>query len=245
MRADVATLESRIGHHFSDPELLRRALTHSSLANETRSAAGPPVSDNEQLEFLGDAILGFLASEALVRRFPGQSEGDLSRQKAHLVSATHLYGVARRIDLGTFLELGRSEETTGGRAKKNLLVDGLEALIAAVYLDGGMAAASAFVEKHVLDAQPMPEDDPAGSIQPVTGNYKGALLELARARKLPLPRFNLISEEGPAHSRVFTMEARIGMEWRGQGTGSTKKVAAQRAARIVYERLLQEAATVG
>jgi ribonuclease III len=245
MRADIATLESRIGHQFSDATLVRRALTHSSLANETRSTAGARVEDNEQLEFLGDAILGFLVSDALVRRFPGQSEGDLSRQKAHLVSAAHLYAVSRRLDLGAFLELGRSEETTGGRAKKNLLVDGLEALIAALYLDGGMPVAAAFVENHILDAQPLADDEAAGGIQPVTGNYKGALLELARARKLPAPRFNVISEDGPAHSRVFTMEARIGTDWRGQGTGSTKKVAAQRAARIVYDRLLQEAATVG
>ncbi len=243
MRAELSILESRIDHHFSDPELLRRAMTHSSLANETREASGAVVGDNEQLEFLGDAILGFVVSEALVRRFPGQREGELSRQKAHLVSAAHLYGVARRLDLGAFLALGRGEESTGGRAKKNLLVDGLEALIAAIYLDGGIGAVSRFVEEHVLDGEPAAEEAESG-IVPVTGNYKGALLELARAKKLPLPRFNLISEEGPAHARIFTIEVRVGMEWRGQGTGSTKKVAAQRAARIVYERLLHEGAPV-
>ena len=117
MRAEPSTLEERIDYHFSDPELLRRALTHSSLANEARSGE-PPVCDNEQLEFLGDSVLGFLISEALVRRFPGQSEGELSRQKAHLVSAAHLHGVARRLDIGSHLELGRSEEMSGGRAKK-------------------------------------------------------------------------------------------------------------------------------
>ena len=245
MRAELATLESRINHHFSDPELLRRALTHSSLANETRASSGAAMSDNEQLEFLGDAILGFVVSEVLVRRFPGQREGDLSRQKAHLVSAAHLYGVARRLDLGAFLDLGRSEESTGGRAKKNLLVDGLEALIAAIYLDRGIAAASAFVESNILDAEPMADDGISSDLLPVTGNFKGALLELTRARKLPLPRFSLLSEEGPAHSRIFTIEVRIGTDWKGQGVGSTKKVAAQRAARVVYERLLHEAAAVG
>src|SRR3954470_20622358 len=109
MRADSAALEARIEYHFSDPELLNRALTHSSLANESRGGA-TPVTDNEQLEFLGDAALGFLISEALVRRYPGQSEGELSRQKAHLVSAARLHGVTRQLELGSFLELGRSEE---------------------------------------------------------------------------------------------------------------------------------------
>src|SRR5262245_14630489 len=140
MRAEQATLEERIDYHFSDPELLRRALTHSSLANESRSS-GSPLTDNEQLEFLGDSVLGFLIAEALVRRFPDHSEGELSRQKAHLVSAAHLHGVARRLELGSHLELGRSEEMSGGRAKKTLLVDALEALIAAIYLDGGVDCA--------------------------------------------------------------------------------------------------------
>src|SRR5579872_6284728 len=152
MRADVATLESRIGHQFSDSELLRRALTHSSLANECRVGPGSPLSDNEQLEFLGDSVLGLLIAEALVHRFPGHREGELSRLKAHLVSAAHLHGVARRLELGNYLELGRSEEMSGGRAKKTLLVDALEALIAAVYLDGGTEAARALIFSHVLDA---------------------------------------------------------------------------------------------
>src|ERR1017187_5890292 len=106
MRAELASLELRIGHRFSDPELLRRALTHSSLANETRAGPGSPSDDNEQLEFLGDSILGFLVSEALVLRNPGFREGELSRLKAHLVSAAHLHGVARRLELGGYLELG-------------------------------------------------------------------------------------------------------------------------------------------
>src|SRR5690242_10037947 len=154
MRAELATLESRIGYQFQLPELLRRALTHSSLANESRNGPVSPLSDNEQLEFLGDSILGFLISEALVQRFPDQREGDLSRQKAHLVSAAHLHGVARRLDLGSYLELGRSEEMSGGRAKKTLLVDALEAVIAAMYLDGGMEPVRQFVAAHVLDAAP-------------------------------------------------------------------------------------------
>ena len=122
MRAAPADLERKLNYTFTNPELLRRSLIHSSLANEIR-AAGTPATDNEQLEFLGDSILGFLVAEALVLRFPGAREGELSRQKAHLVSAAHLHGVARRLDLGSYLELGRSEEMSGGRAKKTLLVD--------------------------------------------------------------------------------------------------------------------------
>src|SRR3954466_7972557 len=161
MRAERLALEERIDYRFSDPELLRRALTHSSLANEARTGE-LPLSDNEQLEFLGDSVLGFLISEALVRRFPGQSEGELSRQKAHLVSAAHLHGVARRLDIGSHLELGRSEEMSGGRAKKTLRVDALEAVIAGIYLDGGMDAARNFVHGFVLDA-PIGSDTDAGT----------------------------------------------------------------------------------
>src|SRR5712671_619026 len=125
MRAEPALLELKLNYRFNDPALLRRALTHSSLAYECRPdpGAGSPLDDNEQLEFLGDSVLGFLVAEALVLRFPQYHEGDLSRLKAHLVSAAHLHGVARRLELGTFLELGRSEEMSGGRTKKTLLSD--------------------------------------------------------------------------------------------------------------------------
>ena len=236
MAAELASLESRIDHHFSDLELLRRALTHSSLAHESH-AASSPLHDNEQMEFLGDAILGFLISEALVRRYPESREGDLSRRKAHLVSAAHLHGVARRLDLGSFLELGRSEEMSGGRAKKTLLVDALEALIAAIYLDGGDAAARSFVFGHILDAPFAADEDAGTDIQPAITNFKSALQELAQSKKLPQPRYAIVRERGPEHSKVFTVEVRVGKEFTGQAEGRTKKVAAQRAARAVYERL--------
>lgn len=239
MREELASLELRIDHRFANPELLHRALTHSSLANEARPG-GEPMQDNEQLEFLGDSVLGFLISEALVLRFPESQEGELSRQKAHLVSAAHLHGVARRLDIGAFLELGRSEEMSGGRAKKTLLVDALEAVIAAVYLDGGMEAARRFVCGQILDA-PMCSDEDAGTdIQPAITNFKSALQELAQARKLPQPRYSIVREKGPEHSKVFTVEVRVGKDWTGQADGRTKKVAAQRAARGLYERLRQQ-----
>jgi ribonuclease-3 len=238
MRAETATLEVRIGHPFRDQELLHRALTHSSLANETRSAGGETIADNEQLEFLGDSILGFLVSEALVRRRPEHREGELSRQKAHLVSAAHLYGVARRLDLGSFLEIGRSEEMSGGRAKKTLLVDGLEALIAALYLDAGIDTVREFVLTHILDAPFSGDEDAGTDIQPAITNFKSALQELAQSRKLAQPRYSIVREQGPEHSKTFTVEVRIGKDCTGQAEGRTKKVAAQRAARAVYERLL-------
>jgi len=238
MHAEPATLELRIGYRFSDAELLRRALTHSSLANESRGSASP-LCDNEQLEFLGDSVLGFVVAEALVRRFPDAHEGELSRLKAHLVSAAHLHGVSRRLELGTYLGIGRSEEMSGGRAKKTLLVDALEAVIAAIFLDGGLQAAQTFVSGYVLDA-PFAGDEEAGTdIQPAIANFKSALQELAQSRKLPQPRYAIVREHGPEHSKTFTVEARVNKDWMAQAEGRTKKVAAQRAARAVYERLLE------
>jgi ribonuclease-3 len=246
MRAEMASLELKIHYRFSGPELLCRALTHSSHAHESRAGApsgpGSPQSDNEQLEFLGDSVLGFLIAEALVRRFPAYHEGELSRLKAHLVSAAHLHGVARRLDLGSYLELGRSEEMSGGRAKKTLLVDALEAIIAAIYLDGGPDAARDFVAAHVLDAPFFGDEEAGTDIQPAITNFKSALQELAQARKLPQPRYTIVRERGPEHSKTFTVEVRAGKDWSGQAEGRTKKIAAQRAARGVYQRLLAEPA---
>jgi ribonuclease-3 len=239
MPADLATLEERIAYRFSRPELLRRALTHSSLANELRNGPGA-LTDNEQLEFLGDSVLGFLVAEALVSRNPHFREGELSQHKAHLVSAAHLHGVARGLDLGSFLELGRSEEMSGGRFKKTLLVDGLEALIAAIFLDGGPDPARRFVAAHILDAPFSGDEDAGTDIQPAIANFKSALQELAQSRKLPQPKYAIIRERGPEHAKTFTVEVRVGKDWSGQAEGRTKKVAAQRAARGVYERLSKE-----
>ncbi len=137
MGAELENLESALGHRFQNREILMRALTHSSRVHEQHAGwADDAPADNEQMEFLGDAVLGFLISEALVARFPSYPEGRLSKLKAHLVSAAHLYVVARRLELGQYLFLGRGEEMSGGRAKRTLLVDCLEALIAATYFDG-------------------------------------------------------------------------------------------------------------
>jgi ribonuclease-3 len=153
------------------------------------------------------------------------------------VSAAHLYGVARRLDLGAYLELGRGEEMSGGRAKKTLLVDALEAVIAAMYLDGGVEPVRAFVAEHVLDA-PVEGDQTADTdIQPAIANFKSALQELAQSRHLPQPRYAIVRERGPEHSKTFTVEVHVGAEWTAQADGRTKKIAAQRAARGVYERM--------
>jgi len=236
MSEELASLEVRIGYRFRDSERLHRALIHSSLANELHPGHTPS-GDNEQLEFLGDSVLGFLTAEALVERHPDSREGELSRLKAHLVSAAHLHGVARRLDLGRYLELGRSEEMSGGRGKKTLLVDALEAVIAAVYLDGGIEAARDFVAAHVLDAPFSPDEEAGTDIQPAITNFKSALQELAQSRHLPQPKYTVIRERGPEHAKTFTVEARVGRDWAGQAEGRTKKIAAQRAARGLFEQL--------
>jgi ribonuclease III len=239
MQADAASLEVKLGHRFQNPETLRRALIHSSHAHEARKDPDVPLYDNQQLEFLGDSILGFLVADALVLRFPAWREGELSRLKAHLVSAAHLYGVARHLDLGAYLELGRSEEMSGGRTKKTLLVDGLEAVLAAMYLDGGIEPVRRFVNEHILDARFTGDQADDTDIQPAITNFKSALQELAQSRRLPQPRYAIVRERGPQHAKTFIVEVTVGAEWKAEAEGRTKKIAAQRAARAVYESLLE------
>lgn len=222
MPEEFDSLEEALGYRFRDKQLLRRALTHRSYVYEKGG------QHNEQLEFLGDAVLGFLVSEALVNARPELSEGRLSRLRARLVSATHLYEVADRLELGRYLLLGRGEEHTGGRHKKTLLADALEALVAAIYLDGGLEAARRFVCGQIAVR--------LREAEPVT-DYKGALQELAQARKLPAPKYVTVAERGPAHDRVFTVEVRIGREWSALGEAPSKKDASQQAARRLLERL--------
>src|SRR6266852_7708461 len=226
----LENLETALGRRFQNQELLLRALTHSSRVHESQAAELPdPSSDNEQLEFLGDAVLGFLVSESLVARFPSYPEGRLSKLKAHLVSAAHLYEVARRIELGQYLFLGRGEEMSGGRDKRTLLVNCLEALIAALYLDGGIEATREFVNRWIfVDAEGEAfEQEILGA--PIV-DFKSALQELAQARKLPQPRYVIVKERGPEHSKTFTIQARVGRDWIGQAEGLSKKSAAQNAA---------------
>jgi ribonuclease-3 len=238
MRADLDALEVAAGHRFADREILRRALTHSSHVHESSLTGGEAtLRDNEQLEFLGDSVLGFLISEDLLQRHPEAAEGRLSKLKANLVSAAWLHGAAQRLRLGEYRELGRGEEMSGGRTKKTLLVDALEALIAAIYLDGGMQPAREFIQRFVVAPGLADAGMDGEQAPPNLTDYKSALQEFAQARRLPPPRYVIVRERGPEHSKTFTVEARVGREWIGQAEGNTKKSAAQRAARDVYERL--------
>jgi len=249
MPADLENLETALGRQFQNRDLLVRALTHSSRVHESQATAADADAapadaeraDNERMEFLGDAVLGFLISEALVARFPSHPEGRLSKLKAHLVSAAHLYDVARKLELGPHLILGRGEEMSGGRDKRTLLVDCLEALIAAVYLDGGMEVTRDFVRRWILgdgagDREAFEREILLGS----SVDFKSALQELAQARKLPQPRYVIVKERGPEHSKTFTIEVRVGRDWIGQAEGLSKKSAAQNAARDVLARIQEE-----
>ena len=217
-----------LGHHFENRELLERALTHKSRVYE-KNAEAP--SDNEQLEFLGDSILGFLASELLVARHPNYPEGRLSKMKAHFVSASHLHQVAARLKLGDYLLLGRGEEMSGGREKKALLANALEALIAALYLDGGIERARRFVVSNIIGEEDGLDEGPEVS------DYKSALQEMAQSRNLPQPRYLTIEERGPEHAKTFLVEVRVGREWSGRAEGLSKKSAGQRAAQQLLEQL--------
>src|SRR5579862_3746515 len=234
MNADLAVLERALGHTFRSRELLERALTHKSRIYE-QTVEGNPSGDNEQLEFLGDAILGFVVSECLVRRFPSFPEGRLSKLKAHLVSAARLHEVAQELGLGDYLFLGRGEEMSGGREKKALLSDAVEALIAALYLDAGLEPARQFIESQVVGKFHTNED---GSDSEVT-DYKSALQEMAQALKLPPPRYVIVGEDGPEHSKTFTVEVRLGKEWVSQAQGLSKKSAGQRAAQQILQQLTE------
>ncbi|MDX2266653.1 MAG: ribonuclease III [Bryobacter sp.] len=226
-------LEARIGYHFRDKRLAVRALSHRSLNSERRLSREELADHNEQLEFLGDAVLGLLVSEHLFKHYPEQPEGKLSVLKARLVSAANLVEVARRLELGQMLVLGRGEELSGGREKKALLADAVEAILGAVYLDGGLEAARGVVERVIL------APGVAAHENEELENYKALLQERAQAEGLPQPVYVTVATEGPEHDKTFFVEVRMGPGWEAQGSGSTKKAASQGAARLLYERLVE------
>lgn len=234
MSVNLGILEKSLGHVFRDRELLERALTHKSRVHE-HAIEGKNGADNEQLEFLGDAILGFAVSASLVSRFASFQEGRLSKLKAHLVSAAHLHAVAQNLQLGDHLRLGRGEEMSGGRTKKALLSDAVEALIAALYLDAGLDIACRFIEERVIGPGDLPEDGLIGTVT----DHKSALQEMAQTRKLPPPRYSIVAEEGPEHSKTFTVEVRVGKDWVSQAQGFSKKSASQKAAQQVLQQFME------
>jgi ribonuclease III len=238
-------------HPFKRPDLLTWALTHRSLAYETNPETLPdPKADNEQLEFVGDAVLGLVVAESLFRRFPASREGELTRLRASLVSRRHLGEVAARIDLGSLLRLGRGEEQSGGRKKPALLANAIEAVIAALYLDGGLDAARAFIEKHII-VPALPDLHLAlkgsnNTFSGAIGDHKSALQEHLQATGAGQPHYVLTDQSGPDHQKRFRIEVRIddksgGSRVLAESEGSTKKQAQQEAARLAFERLLDEA----
>src|SRR5215469_7780451 len=231
-----AALEERLGHKFSNRELLDRALTHSSAIPELRGTADATEnlhpSDNEQLEFLGDAVLELLASEYLLAAFPDWSEGQLSKSRARIVNASSLESAARRLRLGEHLRLGRGEEKTGGRGKQTLLADAFEAVVAAVYMDSGLGAARELLQR-VLFEQALEERGE----RIAESDRKSALQEFLQGRGQPPAEYRLAGESGPDHQKTFQIEVWINGECLATGIGSTKKEAEQRAARSALEQL--------
>jgi ribonuclease-3 len=229
LRDEFEGLQQAIGYRFRDRGLLEHAMTHTSRANEDISGG---VHDNESLEFLGDAVLGFLIAELLFNEFPDRDEGEKSKMKAALVSTTTLARLAEQLSLGDHLLLGRGEEKTGGRRKQALLADGYEALIAAIYLDGGIDQVRAFVvreyEELVADARRLGS---AGQ------DYKSALQELVQSRNEPLPEYRLVGTIGPDHRKLFQVEVVVSGEAIAEATGTSKKEAEQEAARLALAHL--------
>ena len=220
---EMAELESLLGHQFRDPRWLHQALMHSSRIPER--AAGEPEESNEKLEFLGDAVLELIVSEELVREFPDWSEGQLSKSRARLVNATAISLSAQRLGVGKYLLLGRGEEKTGGRTKPALLADAYEALIAAVYLDGGLEAARGFVRRSLVEGAISVEAERLGHT-----DHKSALQEFLQSRGMTPGSYHVISETGPDHQKTFRVEVRIAEQVTAMGCGRTKKEAEQSAA---------------
>jgi ribonuclease-3 len=228
IRREFEALQAAIGYRFRDRGLLEHAMTHTSRANEDVTGG---VVDNESLEFLGDAVLGFVIADRLFREFPDWDEGEKSKTKASMVSTFALAKQAERLHLGDHLLLGRGEEKTGGRRKQALLADTYEALIAAVYLDGGIEAARAFLARE-FDALVDAARRGGGAGQ----DYKSGLQELVQARSQPLPEYRLVGTFGPDHEKRFEVEVLVAGEPLAKASGPSKKEAEQEAARLALSR---------
>jgi ribonuclease-3 len=236
--------QKALRHSFRRPELLEKALTHTSHAREVeaQTSTGLQALHNEQMEFLGDAVLGFVAAEELCRRFPNSREGELSKLRAHLISEKHLVTVARELRVGNYLRLGKGEEKSGGRAKTAILVDALEATIAALYLDGGIDLARDFIIREIIGPE-LSRIANSGSNTSLT-DYKSALQEKLQAMGRAQIVYTLAKQSGPDHRKTFTVEARLsdlnekhGAEYVARAEGPTKKSAEQSCAQLVLEHL--------
>ena len=224
----IKDLENAIGYRFSNITLLQNALAHSSYANE-RWHDG--LRSNERLEFLGDSILGMVVAEHLYKNFPDRPEGELTRMRADMVCETSLAEVAAKLDLGKHLLLGHGEEQGGGRTRASTLADAVESIIAASFLDGGMAAAEGIIRRFVLC------NVPTGKLH--NADYKTALQELVQQKKNQVLTYTLVGETGPDHDKQFFVEVALNGQVIGKGSGSSKKRAEQAAAQAAVEGLKQ------
>lgn len=218
-------LEEKLGYRFENIGLLEHAMTHSSYANEHRSAG---ITSNERLEFLGDSVLGMVVAEYLYATHPDMPEGELTRTRAALVCENSLYEVARALNLGRYLRLGKGEDAGGGRSRPSILADATEATLAAVYLDGGVESVIPIIRTYILDK----EQEKA-----VDRDYKTALQELVQRHPGQAVSYRLVEETGPDHARVFVMEVSVGGRPVGVGRGRSKKEAEQMSAKAALEKL--------
>ena len=222
----MEAIEAKLGYKFQNRALLINALTHSSYANENR---GRSCESNERLEFLGDSVLGMVVADALYKRFPELPEGRMTRLRAQLVCEESLHRVAAQLGLGEYIRLGRGEEHTGGRSRTSILADAVEAVIAAMYLDGGMDVARGFINRFILS------ELEAGL--PGSGDNKTELQELVQKKPGSVLSYELLGESGPDHDKTFTSQVLLNGRAIGSGSGRTKKEAEQAAARAALLEL--------
>ena len=224
---NLAELEAASGYRFKDHALLKQALTHSSHANERAAEVRMP--DYERLEYLGDAVLEMVVSDYLFRHFEELPEGVLTRHRAVLVCEDALFRCAQEMELSRYILLGRGEETTGGREKKSIVADVFEALIGALYIDGGLPQADAFIRRYVLSdvAERLREDD----------DFKSRLQEYAQRTGREVLSYRLVREEGPEHNKTFTSAVFLGDRFLAEGTGKNKKASHQEAAKAALKEL--------
>lgn len=216
----MKTLEEKLGYHFKNPSLLLNALTHSSYANEHHLGS---IRSNERLEFLGDSILGMVVADSLYHTFPQLPEGDLTRLRANLVCENSLVMVARQLELGSYLRLGRGEAGGGGGHRPSIIADAVEAVLAAVYLDGGLANARQIIQRLILDHM--------DRVQENSRDHKTYLQELVQRKSGQVLSYRMVSESGPDHNKCFTMEVLLNGQALGSGSGHSKKEAEQMAAK--------------
>jgi ribonuclease-3 len=227
---EYGDLEERLGYRFRDPSRLRHAMTHSSYAHEQDDET---IHSNQVLEFLGDAILDFLIADLLIEAHPDYVEGDLTSHRATLVNDVFLAERARELNLGRYLLLGRGEELTGGRGKDRILADAFEALVAAIYYDGGMEAVRGVIRRQFERFLATKR------VERARRDYKSALQEKTQSLFASTPRYRVIEEKGPNHRKLFHVEAILGDLVLGDGWGSSKKAAEQQAARMGLERIAE------